>query len=72
MSVRRIVCPECRYELLYAMLGAKGSYKTGTDFAATCARRAEVDARNAMTCPVLRAVVETELRAQFPGREVSR
>jgi hypothetical protein len=71
MSVHRIACPECTYELMYATFGSKGSYKTGPNFAYLCARAGEIDAQNAMSCPVLRPVVEQALRSQFPGRGVA-
>ena len=69
MSVKRIKCPECKYELLYATLGSKGSYMTGGAFEHACARRSEIVVNDAMSCPVLRAVVEEVFRAEFPGRE---
>lgn len=72
MSVQRIVCPECRYELLYATLGSKGSYKTGSGFRFACARAAEIDPDDALTCTVLRAATEAALRVQFPGRDFVR
>lgn len=72
MSVKRIRCPECPYELTYATFGAEGSYKTGGAFEHVCARGSEVQARDAMTCPVLRAAVEQALRSEFPGRGISR
>jgi hypothetical protein len=72
MSVQRIACPECKYELLYATLGSRGSYKTGAGFPHACAHAAEIDPHDAMTCPALRAAVEAALRAQFPGRDLVR
>jgi hypothetical protein len=71
VSVKRIRCPECKYELLYATLGSKGSYMTGGGFEHACARRTEIVANDAMSCPVLRAAAEEVLRAEFPGRDVS-
>ena len=72
MSVKRIACPECKYELTYATFGSEGSYKTGDTFERLCARRGEIEVHDAMSCPVLRAAAEQILRAQFPGREISR
>lgn len=72
MSVQRIRCPECSYELIYATFGAEGSYKTGSAFEHDCARRGEIEAGDALSCPALRAAVEQALRAQFPGRGLSK
>ena len=66
MSVRRIVCPECAYELVYALLGSKGSYRTDGAFALACARAHEIRTDNAMNCSVLRAAAEQVLRVKFP------
>ncbi len=70
--MHRIACPECKYELLYATLGSKGSYKTENSFERLCRRTAEIQAHDALSCTVLRAQVERALREQFPGREISR
>ena len=70
MSVKRIKCPECKYELLYATLGSKGSYMTGGAFEHACAKRSEIVVSDAMSCPILRAAVEVVLRAELPGRGV--
>jgi hypothetical protein len=72
LSVRTIACPECKYALMYATLGTKGSYKTGPAFEQQCTHAGELEVLDAMSCPVLRAAAEGALRAQFPGREVSR
>ena len=72
MSVKQILCPECKYELMYATFGSEGSYKTGSSFEHDCARRSEIQVDDAMSCPILRAAAEQVLRAEFPGREVSR
>ena len=69
MSVRHIKCPECKYELLYATLGSKGSYMTGATFEHACAQRGGIVANDAMSCSVLRAEAEKILHAVFPGRE---
>ena len=71
MSVKRIACPECRYELIYATFGSRGSYRTGSTFERLCARSGEIEAQDAMTCPALRAAAEQVLGTQFPGREPS-
>ena len=71
MSVHRIACPECGYELLYAISGSKGSYRTEAGFERRCARAEELRAGDALSCPVLRAAVEEALRSQFPGRKVT-
>lgn len=72
LSVRTIVCSECRYELMYATYGTKGSYRTGEAFARTCRHADELEGLDAMSCPVLRAETEAALREQFPGRGVSK
>jgi hypothetical protein len=69
MSVSRIQCPRCGYELLYAMLGARGSYRTPTDFARLCAHAGEIETHDSMNCPVMRAEAERILGAKFPGSE---
>ena len=71
MSVHRIRCPECKYELIYATFRADGSYRTGSSFGQLCARRSEIQVDDAMTCPALRAAAEPVLGALFPGREGS-
>ena len=71
MSVHRIACPECGYELLYATAGSKGSYRTEPAFARLCARGEERRPDDALSCPILRAAVEGALRSQFPGRKVA-
>ena len=68
MSVSTITCPECAFEVIYASLGAKGSYRTTNDFLATCLHGAEVDTRDAMKCPVLRAEAERVLNLRLPPR----
>ena len=72
MSVHRVVCPECKYELLYATLGSKGSYKTGPSFGQACLHAGAIQPGDALSCPVMRAAAETAFRARFPGREVAR
>jgi hypothetical protein len=71
LSVKRIKCPECEYELMYATFGSEGSYKTGSNFEYVCARRSEIRDNDAMSCPALRAAAEQVLRTEFPGREFS-
>ena len=72
MSVSRLNCPECGYELLYAMLGSRGSYRTPGEFASTCAHAAEIQTHDSMNCPVLRAEAERILGAKLPGSEAPR
>ena len=72
MSVQKIVCPECKYELMYATLGNQGSYKTDSAFARVCTHAGEHQALDAMSCPALRTAAEVVLRSKFPGREISR
>lgn len=68
MSVRTIDCPDCAYRLVYATLGAQGSYRTEASFAKLCRRKDEIRAHDALTCPTLRASAERLLGTAFPGR----
>jgi hypothetical protein len=72
MSVSRIHCPECGYELLYAMLGSRGSYRTPSEFARTCAHAGGIQTHDSMNCPVMRAEAERILRAKLPGSEAAK
>ncbi len=69
MSVHRLACTECAYELVYATLGSRGSYRTDGAFALTCARAGEIRSDDAMNCPALRAAAERVLKVRLPGSE---
>ena len=71
MSVHRLACPECAYELVYATLGSRGSYRTDGTFALTCARAREIRSDDAMNCPALRAAAEQVLNLRRPGGEAA-
>ena len=71
MSVHRLACPECAYELVYATLGSRGSYRTDGAFALACAHAREIRSDDAMNCPALRAAAERVLKVPIPGGETA-
>lgn len=66
MSVHKVLCPECSYQLIYATLGTLASYRTDRAFSLTCAHAREIRTDNAMNCPTLRAASERVLRVSRP------
>lgn len=69
MSVQTIACPDCPFKLVYATLGARGTYRTGNTFEKLCLRKDEMRAHDALTCSALRAVAERLLGTAFPVRD---
>ncbi|MEO7793435.1 MAG: hypothetical protein ABIV06_01570 [Thermoanaerobaculia bacterium] len=68
MSVQWIACPECAFRLPYAILGRRGSFRTGSEFTTLCRHRPEAST-DGLDCPVLRAEAERVLAIRLPGRE---
>ncbi len=69
MSVQWIACPNCAFRLPYAILGRRGSFRTGSEFASLCRHRPAGDSNDGLACPVLRAEAERVLGIRLPGNE---
>jgi hypothetical protein len=65
MSVQWIACPDCAFKLPYAILGKKGSFRTGREFATLCRHLSDPAATDALECPVLRAEAEGVLKIRL-------
>jgi hypothetical protein len=65
MSVQWIACPECAFKLPYAILGRKGSFRTGREFASLCRHLADPASTNGLECPVLLAEAERVLKIRL-------
>jgi len=65
MSVQWIACPECAFKLPYAILGKKGSFRTGSEFASLCRNLADPASTSGLECPILRAEAERVLKIRL-------
>jgi hypothetical protein len=61
MSVQWIACPECAFKMPYAVLGKRGSFRTGSEFATLCRHLSGASSTRGLDCPVLRAEAERVL-----------